>query len=166
MTKPTKWLARTAKTKISLGIRPVWSEYSLSACRSVWFLATHRASSEVSDQTGRIPRLIWVFAGRTSFCWFCHALAKIYAIMLHVTVQRSTLFYNGLLFSWNHLLFAVTRMPHTYSHTYTHIKFLYKNESKYTCFQKICTTFGANGMILDCLWSLTADTLRRYYCLL
>ena len=29
------------------------------------FLATHWAHSEDSDQTGRIPRLIWAFAGRT-----------------------------------------------------------------------------------------------------
>ena len=24
-----------------------------------------------------MPRLIWVFAGRTSFCWFCHEVAHI-----------------------------------------------------------------------------------------
>ena len=51
---------RPAKTQISLGIRPVWSESLLS-------LATHWAHSEVSDQTGRMPRLIWVIAGCT-----CH----------------------------------------------------------------------------------------------
>ena len=28
-TKPTKWHVRPAKTQISLGIRPVWSESSL-----------------------------------------------------------------------------------------------------------------------------------------
>ena len=31
MTKPTKWHVRPAKTQVSLGIRPVWSESSLSA---------------------------------------------------------------------------------------------------------------------------------------
>ena len=31
MTKPTKWHVRPAKTRISLGIRPVCSESSLSA---------------------------------------------------------------------------------------------------------------------------------------
>ena len=65
MTKPTKWLVRPAKTRISLGIRPVWSESSLSAWRKLGSLATHWAHSEDSDQTGRMPRLIWVFAGRT-----------------------------------------------------------------------------------------------------
>ena len=54
-----------AKTQISLGIRPVWSESSLSAWAKLGPLATHWAHSEDSDQTGRMPRLIWVFAGRT-----------------------------------------------------------------------------------------------------
>ena len=31
MTKPAKWYVRPAKSQISLGIRPVWSESSLSA---------------------------------------------------------------------------------------------------------------------------------------
>ena len=44
---------------------PVWSEYSLSAWRNVWSLATHWTHSKDSDQTGRKPRLIWVFAGCT-----------------------------------------------------------------------------------------------------
>ena len=64
MTKPTKWSVRPAKTKISLGI---WSE-SLQCTQWVaedpMFL---HADSEDSDQTGQMPRLIWVFAGRT-----CH----------------------------------------------------------------------------------------------
>ena len=47
---------------ISLGISPVWSESSLDAqCKDPMF---PHADSEGSDQTGRMPRLIWVFAGR------------------------------------------------------------------------------------------------------
>ena len=57
---------RPAKTQISLGIRPVWSESSLSAWRKLGFLTTHWAEHTAkTDQTGRMPRLIWVFAGRT-----------------------------------------------------------------------------------------------------
>ena len=56
---------RLAKTQISLGIRLVWSVSSLSAWRDLGSLATHWAHSEDSDQTGQMPRLIWVFAGRT-----------------------------------------------------------------------------------------------------
>ena len=63
--KPTKWHVDPAKTHISLGSRPVWSESSLSACIKLWSLATHWVHSDDSDQTGLMPRLIWVFAGRT-----------------------------------------------------------------------------------------------------
>ena len=58
---------RPAKTQIIPGIHPVWSESSLCAqwvAKDPSFL---HADSEGSDQTGRMPRLIWVFAGRT-----CH----------------------------------------------------------------------------------------------
>ena len=65
MTKPTKRHVRQAKTQISLGIRPVGSESSLSAWRNLGSLATQWGHSENSDQTGWMPRLIWVFAGRT-----------------------------------------------------------------------------------------------------
>ena len=61
-----KMSVRPAKTQISLGIRPDCSEYSLFAqwiTKDPWFL---HADSEDSDQTGRMPRLIRVFAGRTN----------------------------------------------------------------------------------------------------
>ena len=64
--KTNKVSVHPAKTQISLGISPVWSESSLSAWRKLGLLATHWAHSEDSDQTGRMPRLIWVFAGRTA----------------------------------------------------------------------------------------------------
>ena len=63
--KTNKMSVCPAKTQISLGIRPVWSGSSLSAWRNLGSLATHWAHSEDSDQTGRMPRLIWVIAGRT-----------------------------------------------------------------------------------------------------
>ena len=66
-TKPTKWHVRPAKTQISLGIRPVWSESWLSPWRKLGSSATHWAHSRDSDQTGWTPRLIWVFTGCT-----CH----------------------------------------------------------------------------------------------
>ena len=65
-TKPTYWHVCPAKTPISLGIRPVWSESSLCTqwvAKDPSFL---HADSEDSDQTGRMPRLIRVFAGRTT----------------------------------------------------------------------------------------------------
>ena len=81
---------RSAKTQISLGIRPVWSESSLSTWRKLGSLATHWMHSKDSDQTWRMPRLIrptgrmprlirpgWSESslGAYSFCWFCHVVA-------------------------------------------------------------------------------------------
>ena len=63
--KSNKVTVRPAKTQISLGICPVWSESSLCAqwlAKDPIFL---HADSEDSDQTGRMSRLIWVFAGCT-----------------------------------------------------------------------------------------------------
>ena len=60
--KINKMSVRPAKTQIS----PVWSESSLCAqwvAKDPSFL---HADSEYSDQTGLMPRLIWVFAGCTA----------------------------------------------------------------------------------------------------
>ena len=51
-------------------LRSAWAsaqsdQSSLSTWRWLGSLATHWAHSEDSDQTGRMPRLIWVFAGST-----------------------------------------------------------------------------------------------------
>ena len=66
MTKPTKWHVHPVETQISLGIRPVWSESSLSAWRNIGSSATHWAPCQDSDQTGQMPRLFWVFAERNN----------------------------------------------------------------------------------------------------
>ena len=81
MTKPTKWHVRPAKTQISLGIRPVWSESSLCAEWVAKDPSFPHVDSEDAGQTGRMPRLIWVFAGRTVILLgaesFCHEAAHI-----------------------------------------------------------------------------------------
>ena len=72
MTKPTKWPLR--KAKISLGICPVWSEASLCALMIAKDLSFPHVGSKDSDQTGRMSRLIWVFALRT--CHFVGLVAR------------------------------------------------------------------------------------------
>ena len=67
MTKPAKWHIRPAKTQISLGICLVWSESSLCTQWVAKDQSFLHADSEDYDQTGWMPRLIWVFAGCT-----CH----------------------------------------------------------------------------------------------
>ena len=102
--KTKKVYVRPAKTQISLGTCPVWSESSLSAWRNLGSLTTHWAQSKDSGHTGWMPRLIWVFAGRTlillvlscrgSFCflfyrqksyWLC--LNKQYWSNFHFSVN-------------------------------------------------------------------------------
>ena len=77
--KTKKMTVHPAKTQISLGIHPVWSESLLCAQWIAKDSSFLHADSEDSDQTGRflhadsedpyqtgrMPRLIWVFAGRT-----------------------------------------------------------------------------------------------------
>ena len=63
--KTNKVTVRPANTQISLGICPVWSESSLC---TLWVLKDPsflHVDSEDFDQTGWMPRLIWVFAGHT-----------------------------------------------------------------------------------------------------
>ena len=67
MTKPTKWHVHPAKTQISLGICPGWSESLLCTERVAKDPSFLHADSEDSDQTGGMPRLIWDLAGYT-----CH----------------------------------------------------------------------------------------------
>ena len=65
MTQPIKWLCAQRR------LRSAWasarSDHSLRCPheKKNGFLVTHWAHSEDSDQTERMPRLIWVFAGRT-----------------------------------------------------------------------------------------------------
>ena len=63
--KTSKVTVRPAKTQISLGIHPVWSESLLCAEWVVKDPSFLHADNKDSDQTGRMPRLIWVFAGCT-----------------------------------------------------------------------------------------------------
>ena len=68
--KTNKVTVRPVKTQISLGIRPVWSGSSLCTQWVVKDPSFLHADSEDSDQTGWMPRLIWVFAGCSHFVGF------------------------------------------------------------------------------------------------
>ena len=96
MTKPIKWHVRPAKTQISQGICPVWSESSLWA----QWVAKHpsflHADSEGSDQTVTMPRLIWVFAGRT-----LHFVGFVMRwLMLDESLVKRLKCFFGLFFNW------------------------------------------------------------------
>ena len=56
MTNPTKWHVHPAKTQTDQS-----SQCAQLVAEDPMFL---HANSKDSDQTGQMPRLIWVFAGR------------------------------------------------------------------------------------------------------
>ena len=130
MTKQTKWPVCPAMTQISLGIHPVWSESSLCAqwvAKDPSFL---HANTKDSDQTGQLPRLIWVFAGHTghflgfvmlrfnclttlgkttlpvhqsacsNLCWVCKKL----------TLSLSLLWYSNFLFTHDSWLLTIVTL--------------------------------------------------------
>ena len=59
------WHMLRTKTQISLRIRAGWSESSCPHEKNFSSLALQLWHSEDSDQTARMRRLIWIFAGRT-----------------------------------------------------------------------------------------------------
>ena len=89
--KTNKMTVRPAKTLISLGIRPVWSESSLCTqwvAKDPSFL---HADSEDSDQTGRMPRLIYMSLrwAHKPFCWFCHEVAHFLRVLREACAEPS-----------------------------------------------------------------------------
>ena len=70
-TKPTKWHVPPAKTRISLGIHPVWSESSLKKHWALnYLLSTQwRLWSDWAD-------------AHMSVCWFCRAAAQMWKLSL------------------------------------------------------------------------------------
>ena len=75
LTKPTNWHVRPAKTKISLGIPPVWSVFAVRM-KKAWvlsypFSAQPRLWSDWADARADLSHSL----GVQSFCWFCHEAA-------------------------------------------------------------------------------------------
>ena len=77
---------------------------SLPAWRKLGSLATHYADSEDSDQTGGMPRLVWVFAGRT-------------LTLLVLSWGGSIMFKPTLLFHKTTAVYSF-RTPKTFLHTW------------------------------------------------
>ena len=80
MTKPTKWLCAKRRLRSALA----W------VAKDPSFL---HADSEDSDQTGRMSRLIWVFAGRT-----CHFVGFVMRRLIYAFVSFFIVFFFFVLF--------------------------------------------------------------------
>ena len=123
MTNPTKWPARPGRLGSAWAFaQPNQSlccphEESLGTC-----MATHKAHSEDSDQTGRMPRLIWVFAGRTShFVGFVELRLSLQAYRIHnlqsIGRQQNMRQLHVLYFTktchWSYRICIFINTPHT-----------------------------------------------------
>ena len=73
--KTNKVSERPAKTQISLGIRPVWSESSLSVWKA-WVLSYPLSIQRRLIRLGRCPGWSESSLGAQSLCWFCHVVAQ------------------------------------------------------------------------------------------
>ena len=88
--KTNKVSVRPAKTHISLGIRPVWSESSLCAqwvAKDPSFL--HADSEDSVIRLGGCPGWSESSLGAHPFCWFWHVVAQIVISMLKMGVQSN-----------------------------------------------------------------------------
>ena len=98
LTKPTKWLCAQRRLRSAwasahwfchelaqfTSIHPDWSESSLCAQWVAMDPSFLHADSEDSDQTGGIPRLIWVFAERTChFVGFVMSWLNFTSLLVH-----------------------------------------------------------------------------------
>ena len=103
MTKPTKWHVCPAKTQISLGIRPVWSEtllYTQLVAKDPSFL--HADSKDWLDWANAQAdlSLCWAYM---PFCWFCHEAAHFvpflynYTVYLQLSLSAASPIYRGRL---------------------------------------------------------------------
>ena len=72
MSKPTKWHVRP------VGIRPVWSEPSLSAWRKLGSSAIEHTVKTLI-RLGGCPGWSESSLGAQTFCWFCHEVAHLWS---------------------------------------------------------------------------------------
>ena len=101
VTKPTKSHVRPTKTKISLGIRPVWSVFAV-CLKKARILSYPLSAKQGSDQTWRMPRLIWVFAWRT-----CHFVGFVTMRLKYEVLSPFAIFF-GDLFSTLYKFYVLT----------------------------------------------------------
>ena len=94
--KTNKIAVRPAKTQISLAICPVWSESSVCVLRVAKDPVILYEDIEDSDMHGRMPRLIWDFAGHT--CHFvCFVMLWFSYVNVISKVRRLILSHTALL---------------------------------------------------------------------
>ena len=87
--KTNKVSVRPAKTQISLGIHPVWSESSLCA----QWVAKNPRTVNTLIRLGGCPDWSESLLGAHSFCWFCHVAAH-FCLTLNLKKYRACTAWN------------------------------------------------------------------------
>ena len=103
VTKPKKWPVRPAKTQISLGIHPVWSDPSLCAR---WVakdpISLHADSEDWSDWADAQADLSLRWS-HMPICWFCHEVAYIVFVLwiyIFTCIWRYKICFNLYFLTW------------------------------------------------------------------
>ena len=114
MTKLAKWSVRPAKTQISLGIHPVWSESLLCAQWVAKDQRCHHADNEDwsawASAAQADPSLRWM---HRSFCWVCHETAHMsYVIRKAAFMVRGEFFFLTAKFIHYLFVFLTSDGPH------------------------------------------------------
>ena len=99
MTKPTKWVC------VQRRLRSAWAtaQTDQSSLCTQWVAKDPsflHADSEDSDQTGQMPRLIWVFAGRTAILMVLSCRGTLYCLsfpVINIACVRSFPIVDGIL---------------------------------------------------------------------
>ena len=88
--KTNKMSVRPAKTQISLGIRLVWSVFAVCT-KKAWVLSYPLSAQQRLWSCGWMPRLIWVFAGRTVtlLVLSCHGSSHLWSVAATPDVIKS-----------------------------------------------------------------------------
>ena len=81
--KTNTMTVRPAKTQISLGICPVWSECSLSTWRKPGSLDTYWVHSEDWSDWADVQADLSLCWAHRSFYWFCHEAAHIFFLLAY-----------------------------------------------------------------------------------
>ena len=150
MVKPYYCIAKSYFS--NLGFRPVWSESLLCAqwvAKDPSFL---HADSEDSDQSGRMPRLIWVFAGRTY-----HFVGFVVRRLISVESDIVNFYFLTVTFYWSFKWWKTIEIHHKKSATH------YLEVSDETRFAN--TKFQVNDSIQLCLGLFLGSEVekKKYY---
>ena len=140
--KTNKMSVRPAKTQISLGICPVWSVFPVRM-KKAWVLS-YTLSAQRTDQTGRMPRLIRVFGGRTLILL---VLSCCGSFMLVSVVWLPNTLDNWLILT--HVILVSTAPIHDAQH----LNLTPENNGSYLCLCGWQTPWITDSSLLMSFWS-------------